>query len=222
MQQPNQLSPWQAWSLDVQHTFKALQEQIDKLEAQISALSEQVKLLETRPSYNIESIEYHFDQLKVEKLDGTLNIGMTAPGSGDNAFPGSIEQLNVSKPMVFPSAEPAIPSSTEPFNTIFAQMNSYLDTEAQQRLLMYENELCIPLDPYHRRIIIEDVRKQLPTRIQYYVNQLKTMYGDQAAGNQSNEISAGVLAKTKRDADAALLAYMQQLQTGSTPPGGNA
>ncbi|WP_028610407.1 spore germination protein GerPC [Paenibacillus harenae] len=220
MQQHNQLSPWQIWSLDVQQKLKSQQEQIDRLEAQVAALCEQLKQLEARPAYNIESIEYHFDQLKVEQLDGTLNIGMTAPGSGNDSFPGSIEQLAVNQPEVFPSAGPSIPPQSGPYTDIFNEMNRYLDTEAQQKLIMYENELCIPLDPYHRRIVIEDVRKQVPTRIQYYLREGERGAEEQSAAVDDNAIISRVLAKTKRDADAALLAYMRQLQNGSAPSGG--
>lgn len=222
MQQPTQLSPWQSWSLEVQNKLKAQQEQIAKLETQVAALCEQVKQLEGRPTYNIESIEYHFDQLKVEKLDGTLNIGMTAPGAGDDSFPGSIEQLAVSKPNVFPSAAPAITPQAGPYTDIYTEMNRYLDSEAQQRLLAYENELSIPLDPYHRRIIIEDVRKQVPTRIQYYLQRSESISEGEQAANDTESIISSVLAKTIRDADAAMLAYMRQLQSGNPSSGGMA
>lgn len=222
MQQPNPLSPWQMWSLEVQHKLKEQQEQLEALEAKVSALCEQVKQLEARPTYNIESIEYHFDQLKVEKLDGTLNIGMTAPGTGDDAFPGSIEQISVSKPQVFPSADPTITPPSGVYNDISADMNRYLDDEAPQRLLSFENELCIPLDPYHRRIIIEDIRKQMPTRINYYMHEAEKGTADQFSATDDASVAANVLAKTRRDADAALLAYMRQLQSGTPSSGGMA
>ncbi|CAM3962144.1 spore germination protein GerPC [Paenibacillus alkaliterrae] len=222
MQQPNQLSPWQAWSLDVQHKLREQQERIDKLETQVNALYDQVKKLEARPSYNIESIEYHFDQLKVEQLDGTLNIGMTAPGSGNDTFPGSIDQLSVTEPQVFPSAGPAITPLPAPYDDIFAEMNRYLDTQAAQKLISYENELCLPLDPFHRRIIIEDIRKQVPTRIQYYMQQFSNGAEGQSDAKDTGNITSSVLAKTTRDTDAALFAYMRQLQNGSPSSGGMA
>lgn len=221
MQQNNELSPWQAWSIDVQNKINAQQECIDKLQTKVLALCEQVNQLEARPTYNIESIAYHFDQLKVEKLDGTLNIGMTTPGMGDSTFPGTIEQVSVSKPLVFPSAESAVYPQAGPYNDVYNGMNQYLEVEAPQKLMSYENELCLPLDPYHRRIIINDIRKQVPTRIQYYLQQSSNTE-ENAAGLDQNTMTANVLNKTMRDADSALLAYMQQLQNGAPPPGGKA
>lgn len=220
MQQPNQLSPWQMWSLEVQHKLNEQQEQLQALEAKVAALSEQVKKLEARPTYNIEKIEYRFDQLKVEKLDGTLNIGMTAPGTDGESFPGSIEQIEVTKPQVFPSSGPSIPPPSETYTAIFAEMNRYLEDEAQQRLLAFEKEFCIPLDPYHRRIIIEDVRRQLPNRIHYYMKQPDNSTADQHPEDIDETVAARVIAKTTRDADEAMLAYMRQLQTGTPASGG--
>ncbi|OBZ08134.1 MULTISPECIES: spore germination protein GerPC [Bacillales] len=222
MQQPNPLSPWQVWSLEVQHKLKEQQEQLEALEAKVAALCDQVKQLEARPTYSIDKIEYRFDQLKVEKLDGTLNIGMTAPGTDEDSFPGNIEQLAVSKPEVFPSAGPSIPPPSGLYNDVFAGMNRYLDDEAPQRLIAYENELCIPLDPYHRRIIMEDIRKQVPTRIQYYMQQSMKGSVDQTAASNDPSIAGNVLSKTIRDSDAAMLAYMRQLQTGEPASGGMA
>lgn len=222
MQQPNPLSPWQMWSLEVQNKLKEQQEQLDALNAKVLALCDQIKQLEARPTYNIESIEYHFDQLKVEKLDGTLNIGMTAPGMGGDSFPGNIEQLSVPKPEVFPSASSSIPTPSGEYDDIFNEMTRYLDVEVPQKLLSYENELCTPLDPYHRKIIIEDIRKQVPSRIHYYLHKTDQSTDAQKAKADDDSKTASILAKTRRDTDAALLAYMRQLQTGTPSSGGMA
>jgi len=220
MQPSNPYSPWQLWSMNVQNKLTEQCERLDALEAKFAALCEQVKQLEARPTYNIEGINYHFDQLKVEKLEGTLNIGMTAPGTGDDAIPGSIEQMTVSNTKVFPTASTPMPTPSGLYNDIYAGMNRYLDAEAEQKLLAYENEFQIPLDPYHRQIIINDVRKQVPTRIQYYMQKTGRGEDTQLAANEFNAVAASVLAKTTRDADAALLAYMRQLQSNSPSNGG--
>ena len=54
-----------------------LQEQcIQNLEQKISMLQTEIEELKARPYTKIDNIEYKFDQLKVEKLNGTLNIGL--------------------------------------------------------------------------------------------------------------------------------------------------
>jgi spore germination protein PC len=223
--QQGPLSPWQAWAHDVMHKLTVQQTIIEKLEQQVAELCEQVKQLEAKPAYNIESIEYHFDQLKVEKLDGTLNIGMTAPGSGGDHFPGSIEQISVPTPApapeVFPSAAPAVTPPSPLYNEIFNNMNRYLDTDATERLIAMETDLCIPLDPFHRRIILNDIKKQMPTRINYYMQQSNNSGNDNETPDTNENTGEVVLVKAIRDADAAMLAYMQQLQKGIPPSGGN-
>lgn len=224
MHPSNQLSPWQAWSFEVQQKLKQHQERLDCLEEQLNAISKQLKQLEAKPSHNIERIEYHFDQLKVEKLDGTLNIGMTVPGNGDDPSANSIEQMTVGKQIQYPSASPAgmkreAPSQEALYQDIYKKLNHFLDSEAQQILVQCENERGVALDPHHRRMIIDDIRRQLPDRIRYYLNQHKN--GDnQAAEAYPDLIADQVFAKTKRDADTALHSYMQQLQSTHSSTGG--
>lgn len=222
MQEPRPMSPWQSWAYDVQRKLHEQQASIEKLEERISALCDQIKQLEARPAYNIESIEYHFDQLKVESLEGTLNIGMTAPGTDGETFPGTIEQLSTATPEVFPSSSPAIVPQTGPTADITEEMNRYLDSEAPAKLKNYENEFCLPLDPYHRRIIIEDIRKQMPSRVEYYINQQSKGQNGKTNGTDDGALKEAVLSKTIRDTDAALLAYMNQLRTGTPASGGMA
>ena len=99
-------------------------------------------------------------------------------------------------------------------------MNRYLDDAAPQRLLAFEHDFGIPLDPYHRRIIIEDVRRQLPNRIHYYMKQPDNITADQQPAQIDETVAARVLTKTTRDAEAAMLAYMRQLQSGTPVSGG--
>ena len=39
-------------------------------------MEQKITELQSRPSVHVEKLEYKFDQLKVEKLEGTLNIGL--------------------------------------------------------------------------------------------------------------------------------------------------
>ncbi|GGG56569.1 spore germination protein GerPC [Paenibacillus radicis (ex Gao et al. 2016)] len=212
-QQPNGYSPWHAWLHEVQARLSRQEEQIRSLEMKLSAVCDQLQQLETKPTYNIENLQYHFDQLKVEKLEGTLNIGMTPPGS--ESPPGDIEQLSAKKQNVFPSAAAGIspPSAGGPYSDVQAQMNQYLDTMAPQKLMQMESDIGLTLDPYHRRLIINDIRKQLPTRIHYY---MQTAAKDQAGtpldADGEAAFKADIFAKTSRDADAALQQYLCQLQ----------
>jgi spore germination protein PC len=70
----------------VQQVFNALRiqsEKIQQLEKQLQDLKSDVDSIKSNKTASIGPINYHFEQLKIEKLEGTLNIGIT-PTEGNN------------------------------------------------------------------------------------------------------------------------------------------
>lgn len=53
-------------------------------------------MIKDKPTTNIERIDYQFDQLKIERLEGTLNIGLNPsdPNSVQNFEVGQTTTLN--------------------------------------------------------------------------------------------------------------------------------
>ncbi len=178
---------WYSWAQDTQTQIRQLQQQIVQLQQQYEALQTQVNQTSAKPTYNIERLEYHFDQLKVQRLDGTLNIGMAPPGG--SSLQDSIDQLNVPGAPPVPGtdvsspvngegtdvtgslgASPSNPLTPSPlYQEVFRQVNDYLDRTAPGVIDQMAAAGGITLDPYHRSLIIEDMRKQLSPRIQFYV-----------------------------------------------------
>lgn len=133
---------------DTQTQIRQLQQQIVQLQQQYEALQTQVNQTSAKPTYNIERLEYHFDQLKVQRLDGTLNIGMAPPGG--SSLQDSIDQLNVPGAPPVPGtdvsspvngegtdvtgslgASPSNPLTPSPlYQEVFRQVNDYLDRTA--------------------------------------------------------------------------------------------
>ncbi|WJH34793.1 spore germination protein GerPC [Paenibacillus sp. CC-CFT747] len=64
-----------------------------EVEARLAKLESSVASLQDKPQTRIDKIDYHFDQLKVERLDGTLNIGITPGKDGAD----SIEEFAVNQ-----------------------------------------------------------------------------------------------------------------------------
>ncbi|WP_127530074.1 spore germination protein GerPC [Paenibacillus kobensis] len=235
---------WPAWVAQVQNALRLQQEQIMMLQKRVDMLSAQLKSAEAKPTYSIDKIEYHFDQLKIEKLDGTLNIGIQPPADGSES---NIDQLIVQQaknghgigitgdgsgdgnnvvgsgtsgtPNVFPSAGPAATNLPPPFDNIQRRVNQYMEQQGAEALASLEQEIGLPLDPYHRRIVIEDIRRQLPTRIQFYMQQMKTNNPD--SDTQPFTVEEQVTGKTIRDIQMAFRQYLMKLSTnGSGPEGG--
>lgn len=57
-------------------------ERIRYLESRIDGLEQELDKVKSQDRIRIDKIEYNFDQLKVEKLDGTLNVGIAPRGWG--------------------------------------------------------------------------------------------------------------------------------------------
>ncbi|SDW58139.1 spore germination protein GerPC [Paenibacillus sp. CF384] len=249
-------TPWQLWNAFSQHIHK-VQCQLDEQQAVINRLSKQLEALnarldaaESKPSYHIDTIQYHFDQLKVEKLDGTLNIGLTPPNeeqfkeigqivmpSGNSTVvvndPGSKTAtdnppVNNLKPNVFPVQPGSIgpgpvpgPGSvlpSSPYPEIRLVIDRYLDQNAPQQLSELEAELSLSLDPYHRRLIIEDIRKQMSARIQFYIQAAEHEAKSSSSSPEGShapsdaQIQEAIIGKTTRDIHAALRSYLSRLQ----------
>jgi spore germination protein PC len=245
---------WMAWSQRVQQLhirLEAQQAAIDSLSKQVESLSERLKSAETKPQYHIDRMEYHFDQLKVEKLDGTLNIGMTPPSeekmkeigqlvipgapspaavppasaftSDNGALPlGDVNDQALSGPNQFPSAfASGAPDATmpgPPYPEIRRDIDFYLNTRAPVILSQLEASYGITLDPFHRKLIVEDIRKQMSPRIQYYINVAlpKGKTNDQNPPQITDELKSDIIQKTTRDIDAALQSYVASLASQST------
>jgi spore germination protein PC len=255
----NPYSSWQMWQTWPQQLARlnqqllAQQAELQLLAGQMRALGARVEAAEARPLYHIDSLQYHFDQLKVEKLEGTLNIGMNPPGGeqlkeiGQLVMPGSPQTQTAGQDIVIQAPHPQNAASTLPggapvfsgpntfpftgaeafpnaampgssYAEIRQEIDAYLNYTAPVKLSEWAAELGIPLDPYHRRLIIEDIRKQMSERIQLYIQRgLST----QAADSQTADPSAlqQVTAKTIRDIEAAMRAYLTRLQTGEQRSG---
>lgn len=149
----------QSWSNYISELHQYVQNQDKK----IKDLEQRILNLENNEPANakqttIEKLEYHFDQLKIERLDGTLHIGLT-PEDLSN-----VENLSLNQP-----SEPASNQYQVPFKQqMVTQLDSYLTGEGPALLEQIANESGIPLDHQYRSRILEDIRKQLPERIAFY------------------------------------------------------
>lgn len=88
-----------------------------KLEHELKRLKDELAELKNKPPIHVDKIEYKFDQLKVESLDGTLNIGLN-PTDLNN-----IDEFAVNNQPVQPSLTylQAGRSSSRKFTTIYFQ-----------------------------------------------------------------------------------------------------
>ncbi|WP_033829558.1 spore germination protein GerPC [Bacillus andreraoultii] len=151
--------------------LKKQEEQLAKLEKKNSELSEAIQTLEKQPPINVERIDYHFDQLKIERLDGTLNIGLNPQdlqGMDELSIPQPISRGGTNK------------ANANQFTQLQKKIHTYLDEELPAFIESVKKEKQFELDDSYINFIKEDIRKQLPDRLAFYAQKL---------GKQGREIS---------------------------------
>lgn len=145
-----------------------------RLEKMISELQQEIAALKERPPVQIGNIEYKFDQLKVETLEGTLNIGLN-PTDLDGIDDFTVDQKSVNVP---------IPPKQLFKRTIEIEtaLNKYLETDLENIYRGAQTELGISVDDSYFEFIKNDVKKQLSGRAAQHLQ-------EQSSGERGTELS---------------------------------
>jgi spore germination protein PC len=183
----------------MQHTIHAQENRIASLEHTIQKLLEEVKQLKDKPSINVEKIEYKFDQLKVENLDGTLNVGLNPSDlAGIEDFAVQNQPVNIP-----PSPKDQMQRSIK----IEEALYRYLETDLPAIFEETQKRLNVQLDESYLSFIKQDIIKQLPTRIDYH---LKSNANKERAGeNQDAEVT--ILELLKKEIQNGIVVFINNL-----------
>ncbi|MGA9288682.1 MAG: spore germination protein GerPC [Anaerobacillus sp.] len=182
----------------MQQSIEQQNHRIKMLEDMIDDLTDDYNELMKAPKTNIEKIEYKFDQLKIERLDGTLNIGLTPNGGADMLEDFTVNGNNGMNPNSFPS---------EGIQSIQQNVQSYMQNGALKELGELENKYHYPLDDPYRQFILSDIQKQLDQRINYYINQQSTRSPDATVEQLIEEVTT----KIKRDIVNGMESFLKNL-----------
>lgn len=216
---------WQQWYQYAQRMHSYIQAQSVKMadmEKDLEGLKAELSQLKEKKSIHIDKIEYKFDQLKVETLEGTLNIGMN---------PSAIEDLAVSKQEEGASA-PAVSAQANGFNGVFEgtppslhgtipgaeasqglreeiskELMDFMGRQVPNHLVLLQAEYGHRLDNWHQQLIIEDIGRQIDQRIRFYLKQMEPG----ATVDQISSLKDSVIFRTKNDIQTALKNYFSKL-----------
>jgi spore germination protein PC len=174
----------------VQITLQTQENRIAILEQTIQKLQEEMKQLKDKPSIRVDKIEYKFDQLKVESLDGTLNIGLN-PSDLANIEDFAVDNQSLNTP-IHPKAQ------MQRSMRIEESVYQYLETELPALFKETQNQLNIRLDDSYLDFIKQDIMKQLPARIDYHIKNTREHEGEQNTEDSiiqliKQEIKKGIL-----------------------------
>jgi spore germination protein PC len=244
---------WQQWAQQVSAYIEMQKQRIDTLEQTVNKLQTDLNTLKDQKRVHIDKIEYNFDQLKVEKLDGTLTIGISPSsldniddlsvngasmgkyaGADANAFfqgqgqgqmqgqgPGQMQGQGISqwqgigqRPQGQEQKQGQGPGtgqgSTSAFGIqqeISSGIEQYLQYGVHADMQNLENKYQYPLDEDYKALIIDDIRKQLDTRIQHYINQ----YRGVGFKEPMEAVTTSIFEKTKKDIISAIDSYISSL-----------
>ncbi|MGV3465597.1 MAG: spore germination protein GerPC [Heyndrickxia sp.] len=182
--------------------------QIAKFEKMLKELKTEVDSLKEKPPISVERLEYKFDQLKIERLDGTLNIGLNPADLSEK-----IEDMEIPNPKSNPA-----PIVTEPEfkQELISRLNHYVGNDIHTVIKDTEQQLGMTLEQQYCDFIIDDLQKQIPQRVDHYLNILA---GQDLGNMQKDDLLNQVHQKMKTDIDQAIFMFISKLPNNMN--GGN-
>ncbi len=202
---------WNAYLFQVQEMMKVQDQKIAKLENELASLHIKVAQLNDRPAIHVDKIEYKFDQLKVETLEGTLNIGLN-PADAENLEALAVNHQNPLTPFMFQDRELLV-------QQLINDISQYLEKERAKLLRESTITKDGPINEQVAEFIIQDILRQLPNRINIYLDQ--TPIYDRTV-DRLPIVTERIREKLIRDIDFAILKFINDApNNGPSVPNNN-
>jgi len=195
---PNQELMW--YFQQMNEYLHAQSKKLENMQQQLNELHQGMSEWKEKQIPNVIKNEYKFDLLKVEKLEGTLNIGLNPKGKES-----AITDMSIGSAQESPSQEG---SGQNLFDRVQTGVFRFLEKDAYQFLQHIEDECNYPLDPAYRKFILEDIKKQIDPRIRHYLNQLDTT---ELEPEQLDAWVEKVIQKVNRDIENTCVSFVRHL-----------
>lgn len=184
---------------------KYLEQRIIDLERSQANLRREMEEFKNQSQQNkIDRVEYKFDQLKIERLEGTLNIGLS-PFHDENQ---TIEDFSVNQEQLDVHHDNS--GFEQCAQNVKRHIHQFMMTECENIILSLEQTYQYQLDPTYRQFIVYDVQKQIDQRIDHYLKTFdrKKMNHDHSYQQKAeHEVSE----KVKKDIHKTLDAFIKNL-----------
>lgn len=178
----------------------AQNKQMESMKKLIEQLNREMSEWKEKQVPTVIKNEYKFDLLKVERLEGTMNIGLNPKGND-----AAIGEISVPSP---PTNSSTDSTSSPAFKRVQSEIHRYLERDAYQVLKRIEDDNGYALDPAYRSFILEDVKKQIDQRILHYLGQLDT---DELEPEQIEAWEQKVIQKVKRDIERTCTTFVTHM-----------
>lgn len=149
----------------LQNCISSQENRIIALEQTIKSLKDEIQKGNEKQCIHVDRIEYKFDQLKVETLEGTLNIGLN-PNDLAGIEDFAVQNQTLKTPL---SPDAQMQRSLKIEDAIY----QYLESDLPQIIVDTQNKLSLPPNESYLSFIKEDILKQLPSRIDHHLKNRK-------------------------------------------------
>lgn len=184
----------------LEEMIRQLQAKTDSFENMITSLQNELSQLKSSPQ---TSIEYKFDQLKIETLEGTLNIGLTPGGNGFE----NIEDLGVNGgnfKVNQQQQDTEAPYTNEMYNWINQGVDHYLNNDVFNDIKKVERQTQYRLNESQLKLVVEDIKKQMGLRLPHYMMAAKK---ENIRSNPSQEADR-IMTQIKKDILTGIEIYL--------------
>ncbi|WP_261134051.1 spore germination protein GerPC [Bacillus sp. Marseille-Q3570] len=185
----------------LEEIIRQLQDKTQSIETIVQGMQNEVEHLKSSPQ---TSIEYNFDQLKIETLEGTLNIGLSPGGTGldnieDLGVNGKKIQMNENKTT---DTKPPIPDDM--YKWINQGVDHYLNHDIFNDIKKMEKRTRFSLTESQQKLIVDDIKRQMGLRLPHYV-----MSSDpEIAHRNPNQEADRIMEQIKKDIVNGIEIYM--------------
>lgn len=174
------------------------EQRISQLEEEITRLQHELTKLSKEKKIHIDKLEYHFDQLKVDTLEGTLNIGLST-----KSLEEQIEDLTVNGEQIQTDFH-----EEEKIKEMLAQFDHYFACEFGSDVERLSKQYGVPIDPSFYPLIKDQIQKQLSDRVVHYMQQAKQLE------TNDQHTKDYIFTLTKQDILTAIEQFLRQYPKG--------
>ncbi|MCL6570431.1 MAG: spore germination protein GerPC [Bacillus sp. (in: Bacteria)] len=184
----------------LQMCIQAQEKRIVVLEESLKQLSGELTQLKEKKAIHVDKIEYKFDQLKVETLEGTLNIGLN-PSDLSAIEDFTIENQSLNTPS---SPKAQMQRSMKIEEAIYR----YLETDLPQIIEDTQKKLKMDPSDSYLSFIKDDIIKQLPSRIEYH---LKAQTTQNRSPDNGSDIQILIIEALKQEIHNGVFIFLNHL-----------
>ena len=192
-------SDFYQYTVEMKAYLEKMEKRVTDLELELASFKNQLKQRELQQPVTIEKIEYKFDQLKIERLDGTLNIGIN-PSELQELSDFTIDQ----KPFPVPNNAQERHQMAE---SITLEITTFIEQHLSDLISENERELGRNFEGQYDAFIKDDLYKQLHERIQFYLDQ----FPFNPKQERDQDYKERIIEQMKTDIEQAIRVFLQNL-----------